>query len=232
MRAALLRSAGRQVPASLESSDLRRKLCQRQQQALIVFVVDASESMAAGAQLRLQATRGAILALLTNAYQRRDQVALIAFRGDRAEVLLAPTVSVELARTRLRRLPIGGATPFADGLRLAQQVIESSQRRQPALVPTLVIVSDGEANVPLTSGGDVHEELFLMARQLTGMSLQTVIVDTSSAVGGSRILHRLADQLGGVCHRARDLQADQLYAIVRRSETQTDLKSPAPGAAW
>jgi Mg-chelatase subunit ChlD len=216
LRSALVRSVLTGQTPHLELGDVQHKICQRQQQSLIVFVVDASESMATGARQRMSAARDAILGLLTGAYQRRDQVALIAFRGERAEVLLPPTGSIALARERLRQLAIGGATPFSDGLQRAQRLIEAVRRRQPLLVPTLVVISDGEANVPMTAGANVMDELWQTAAQLTGMKIQAVIVDTSSAVGGSRTLQRLADLLGGVYQRARDIHAGQLYTIVRK----------------
>lgn len=161
------------------------------------------------------AARGAVIGLLTGAYQRRDQVALIAFRGERAELLLPPTGSIALARERLRHLVIGGATPFSDGLQRAQRLIESSQRRDSVLVPKLVIVSDGEANVPLIAGADVLDELWQTVTALTGMEIRAVIVDTSSAVGGSNTLQRLAELLGGSYQRARDLHPQRLYCMIR-----------------
>ncbi|MFO7766847.1 MAG: VWA domain-containing protein [Pelovirga sp.] len=218
VRSALVRSALTGQTPHLELGDLQYKICQRQGQSLIVFVVDASESMATGARQRMIAARGAIVGLLVGAYQRRDQVALIAFRGERAELLLPPTDSIVLARERLRHLVIGGATPFSGGLQRAQHLIESSQRRDPALLPMLVVVSDGEANVPLTAGADVLDELWQTAAKLAAMEIRSVIVDTSSAVGGSSTLQRLAEQLGGVYQWARDLHPYRLYSMIRALE--------------
>lgn len=164
------------------------------------------------------AARDAIFGLLTGAYQRRDQVALIAFRGEEAEVLLPPTSSIALARERLRHLAIGGATPFTDGLQRAQRLIAATQRRQPLLVPTLIIISDGEANVPLKAGGNVMDELWQVAAQLAGMKIAAVILDTSTLAGGSHVLRRLAQVLGAAYQRTRDLHARQLYRIVRRQD--------------
>jgi len=216
VRAALLRAALTRQPVRMELADLQRKVCQWQRQSLVVFAVDASESMATGARQRMSAARDAIFGLLTGAYQRRDQVALVAFRGEQAEVLLQPTGSIALARKRLRHLILGGATPFSDGLRRAQSLIEAARRRQPSLLAALIIVSDGEANVPLQAGANVMDELWQVATQLAGKKMMTVIVDTSSAAGGSRVLRRLAEVLGGVYQHARDLHARQLYTIVRR----------------
>ncbi|MBW6508585.1 MAG: VWA domain-containing protein [Desulfuromonadales bacterium] len=216
VRAALLRAALTRQPLRLELADLQRKVCRRQQQSLVIFVVDASESMATGARQRMLAARDAIFGLLTGAYQRRDQVALVAFRGEKAEVLLQPTGSIALARERLRHLAIGGATPFSDGLQRAHRLIAAAQRRQPLLVPTLIIISDGEANIPLKAGGNVMDELWQLAGQLAGMKIAAVIIDTSTVAGGSHVLRQLAQVLGGVYQRIRDLQARQLYSIVRQ----------------
>ena len=108
-------------PFSPEYEDFRKKIRRRPGNALIVFVVDASDSM--GNLARLKAAKGAILTLLTTAYQKRYRVALVAFRHRRGQILLQPSSSIALARERLRRLPIGGTTPFADGLCSAWQLV-------------------------------------------------------------------------------------------------------------
>lgn len=203
---------------SLTLADIRRKVFTRPQQSLVVFLVDASESMAGGAAMRMKAARAAVLALLTGAYQRRDRVALIAFRGERAEVLLSPTASIDLAKKSLRKLPIGGATPFADGLQQALRLIGNSQRQCPGLMPSLVILSDGEANVPLTAGRGILMELRILAGELAKMQLPVTIVDTSSNVGGSRTLQELAEICNGTRHRMRDLDSGELYRLVLQAE--------------
>ncbi len=218
LRSVLIRSALTGQAPYLNASDIQDKICRRQRQSLIVFAVDASESMATGARQRMVAARDTIFGLLAGAYQRRDQVALVAFRGEHADVLLPPTGSIALARDCLRRLAIGGATPFSDGLQQAYRLIEIARYRQPLLLPTLVIVSDGEANVPLAAGANVMDELWQTAAHLAGMKLSVVIVDTSTAAGGSHIMRRLASMLGGVYRHARDLHARQLYTFVRQRE--------------
>lgn len=164
---------------------------------------------------RMRAAKGAILALLTGAYQKRDQVALVSFRGDGAEVLLAPTSSVLLARPRLRRLPLGGATPLAAGLLEASRLIRNARRRQPGLQPLLVLVSDGEANVPLRPGRPILPELFELARQLRRESIPSLVIDSHSEVGGSATLHTLAGCLGAGYRQLRPLQAGALLAALQ-----------------
>lgn len=209
MRARLARGG-----VTLRAADLRQKLFSRRQRALIVFVIDASESMGEGTLARMAAAKGAILALLTSAYQNRDRVALVAFRDRQAEVLLPPTSSALLARRHLRRLPLGGATPFADGLRRARLLIATERRRQPGLHPLLVIVSDGEANVPLVPGAAVRPELFALARQTRRDGIEALVVDSRLDPTGSDTLRTLAVHLGGRYRHLRELHAGSLLGIL------------------
>jgi len=202
----------------LQRGDLRRKIFQQRQKALIVFVVDASESMGQGAFERMKAAKGAILGWLISAYQNRDLVALVAFRGERAEVLLQPTSSVLSARQSLRQLPVGGATPLADGLVKASQLIRVARQKEPRLEPLLVLVSDGEANVPLVPGANVLDELSTLAAGLRRDGLKTLIVDSASTALGNKNLKRLAGELGGIYRQARDLHAGQLFEMIRSAE--------------
>ncbi len=132
----------------LRKSDLQRKVRVRRTGNLILFVVDASWSMAASE--RMEATKGAIFSLLMDAYQRRDQVGLIVFQRDRGRVVLPPTSSVELAQKALRDLPVGGKTPLSSGLFLSWQVIEAARRRDPEIQPIMILLTDGAGNVSMT----------------------------------------------------------------------------------
>jgi magnesium chelatase subunit D len=200
-------------------ADLRRKVFQQRQKALIVFVLDASESMGEGTLARMKAAKGAILGLLTAAYQNRDQVALVAFREQQAQILLRPTSSVLLAQQQLRSLPIGGATPFADGLWQAWQLIRCEQQKQPNLQPLLVIVSDGEANVPLTPGAEVFPELYTIAGQIAKSQIGSLVIDSRAGIGNPRLL-QLARTLGGRYQQIAALHAGKLLAAVRQVEAQ------------
>lgn len=133
------------APLHILPADLRVKIRRARTGNLILFVVDASGSM--GARQRMVAVKGAVLSLLLDAYQKRDRVGLIAFRGSGAEVLVPPTNSVELAEQRLRQMPVGGRTPLAAGLQLAERVLVSHLQRDAALTPLLVLVTDGRSNV-------------------------------------------------------------------------------------
>ena len=160
----------------LEPEDLRFKVRVTPVGALTVFVVDASGSMAA--RRRMALAKGAVLSLLQRAYQTRDEVALIAFRGTAADVLLPPTSSVHLASVRLRALPTGGRTPLAlalsrAGALFAQRHASGGPR---TTVPTLVLVSDGRANVALTDG-DPYADALAQARLLRAAGIGAVVVD-------------------------------------------------------
>jgi magnesium chelatase subunit D len=212
LRANIVRGGG-----EITFSDLRKKQFQHRQRALIVFVIDASESMGEGTLERMKAAKGAILALLTAAYQNRDQVALVAFRDQQAEVLLRPTSSVLLAQQQLRKLPLGGATPFADGLWQAWQLVRCERQKQPNLQPLLVVISDGEANVPLVAGTDIYQELNDIARQIGQDKIGSVVIDSMPGVGNPR-LQELARKLAGSYRQIRELHAGKLLAVVRNGE--------------
>lgn len=199
----------------LEKQDLRQKVFRKKHKSLIVFVVDASDSMGQGTIERMKAAKGAILGWLLTAYQQRDQVALVAFRGQQADILLPPTASVFLAQQRLRQLAVGGATPLADGLYRAGQLVRIARQKQPLLVPLVVVVSDGEANVPMVPGADVESELYSLARILSKEQLQTMIVDSSTGVRGSALLRNLAKELDGQYQHVRDLNSGQLFDMIR-----------------
>jgi magnesium chelatase subunit D len=133
------------APLQILPADLRTKIRRARTGNLILFVVDASGSM--GARQRMVAVKGAVLSLLLDAYQKRDRVGLIAFRGAGAELLVPPTNSVELAEQYLRQMPTGGRTPLVAGLQLAERVLVSHLQRDAALTPLLVLLTDGRPNV-------------------------------------------------------------------------------------
>jgi magnesium chelatase subunit D len=142
-------------------------------------------------------------------------VAVIAFEGERAQVLLEPTASTRLAQERLRVLPIGGATPLAAGLSAAWQLIRAERLRDPQLEPTLVLLSDGGANVPLRRGADVRAELRTLAARIRGDGIRSLVIDAAARGEPRRELVELAERLGT---RHRRLERLHAAAIVEALE--------------
>ena len=181
-------------PLRVETIDLRAKRRSSTPRRLILFVVDASRSM--GAHKRMSQTKGAILSLLVDAYQARDQVGLITFGGVGASVALPPTRSVRVAARKLADLPIGGATPLARGLAAAIDLIARAKRKSRGIEPLVVVLTDGRGNVPLDAGGDPHQDALDRARLLGQSGIAGLIVDTEAGavrLGRSR---GLADAWG------------------------------------
>jgi len=178
---------------TVTSEDLHTKVRTRKVGATIVFCVDASGSM--GAASRMDAAKSAIMDLLADAYKRRDRVALVTFRGDRADLVLAPTASVELAGLKLRDLPTGGATPIAAGLDVALETLQVERRRQPDSVGWLVLITDGRANVGRESGVGSTDALAAAARfKIAGFS--ALVLDTSNGSGGGSAAREIARTAG------------------------------------
>lgn len=197
----------------LRMSDLQRKIRVRRTGNLILFVVDASWSMAASE--RMEATKGAIFSLLVDAYQRRDQVGLVVFQRDQARVVLSPTNSVDLAQKALTDLPVGGKTPLSSGLFVSWQVLEQAIRRDPEIEPLMILLTDGAGNVSMT-GMPAQEEAMRIADLYAQAKLRTIVVNMEHAAFDRGLATKLADALGGVCYNLPDLRADTLVSTVKR----------------
>jgi magnesium chelatase subunit D len=180
---------------------------------LIIFVVDASGSMAA--QRRMEALKGAVLNLLTDAYQQRDEVAVVAFRGQEAQLLLAPTRSVDLAERNLRELPTGGRTPLPHALQMALDVVERAKVASVSGAPLLVLMTDGKANVALADSGDPWRESLDLAEVLAERRIPSLVIDTESGYTRFGRAARLAEALRSECLTLEDLSADKLALTVR-----------------
>ncbi|SEG55848.1 magnesium chelatase subunit D [Thermomonospora echinospora] len=187
--------------------DLRETVRDGREGNLVLFVVDASGSMAA--RQRMRAVKGAVLSLLLDAYQRRDKVGLITFRGTSAELVLPPTSSVEAGARRLERLPTGGRTPLTAGLLRAAEVLRVERLRDPARRPLLVTVTDGRA----THGPDPERAAALL-RGVAG-----VVVDCESGPVRLGLAERLAAHLGAEAVRLEELAVDGLTRVVRDART-------------
>ncbi|WP_272496936.1 putative cobaltochelatase [Actinomadura terrae] len=187
--------------------DLREAVRDGREGNLVLFVVDASGSMAA--RKRMRAVKGAVLSLLMDAYQRRDKVGLITFRGADAELALPPTSSVEAGARRLDRLPTGGRTPLSAGLLRAAEVLRVERLRDPARRPLLVVVTDGRA----THGPDPARVAGLLAGSLG--SGAAVVVDCESGPVRLGLAGALGARLGAEVVHLDRLGADSLAGVVR-----------------
>ena len=198
---------GREGPGLLvRREDLRENLREGREGNLILFLVDASGSMAA--KRRMSAVKGAVLSLLGDAYRRRDRISLVSFRGEGAEVLLPPTSSVELAAARLERLPTGGRTPLAAGIEKAAEVLRRERLRDRDRRPLLVLLTDGRA----TAGPDP----LAAAAGLRSLGTDSFVVDTEEGYVRLGMADELARAMGARCLRLRELRAEALVDLVEK----------------
>lgn len=198
---------------SIERQDLQRKVRVKKTANLILFVVDASWSMAVAE--RMSATKGAIMSLLTDAYQRRDQVGLIVFQKDRASLVLPPTNSVALAKKALADIPIGGKTPLSAGLKLSYEVIRREQARHEDVLPLMILLTDGAGNVSM-SELPPQEEAHRIADLFKEHCIRALTINMEHAAFDQGLARRLAERLGGPCYTLSELKAEVLYATVRK----------------
>jgi magnesium chelatase subunit D len=204
------RARGRSGPGLVvRRDDLRQAVREGREGNLVLFVVDASGSMAA--RQRMGAVKGAVLSLLLDAYQRRDKVGLITFRGAAADLALPPTSSVDTGAARLDSLPTGGRTPLAAGLLKAHEVLRVERLRDPARRPLLVVVTDGRA----TGGPEPVALAARAARLLAAAGTAAVVVDCESGPVRLGLAAALARELGGVAVTPAELRADTVSALVK-----------------
>ncbi|MFC0431146.1 putative cobaltochelatase [Kutzneria buriramensis] len=196
----------------LTGEDLRLAVREGKEGNLVLFAVDASGSMAA--RQRMSAVSGAVLSLLRDAYQRRDKVGVVTFRGTEAQVALPPTSSVDAAVARLRKLRTGGRTPLADGLLKAHKVLSVERLRDPRRRPLLVVVTDGRATAA-RPGHDPVQDSLRAAAMLAADGVATVVVDCENGPVRLGLADKLATALDGVCLRLEQLSAEQVAGVVR-----------------
>jgi magnesium chelatase subunit D len=197
------------APLRVCRSDLREARLEGRESNLVLFVVDASGSMAA--RSRMAAVKGAILSLLIDAYQRRDKVGMVIFRGSEAQILLPPTSSVEAAAARLAALPAGGRTPLAAGLLRAHEVLRGEHLRDPRRRPLLVVVTDGRA----TGGPEPVASAHQAAALLAASGVASVVVDCETGPVRIGLAAALAATLRGVVLQPAELAAGPLADSVR-----------------
>ncbi|MCU1676205.1 MAG: magnesium-chelatase subunit [Frankiales bacterium] len=200
---------GRTDRLLLATGDVRRSVRKGRESNLVLFCVDASGSMAA--RRRMSAVKGAVLSLLLDAYQRRDKVGLITFRGEGAELVLPPTGSIEVAAARLSALETGGRTPVAAGLWRAAELLRVERVRDPHRRALLVVVTDGRA----TGGKDARNAANRAAAGLALQGVASVVVDAEDGHVKLQLAKELAGHLGAPVYRLEQLAADSLAGVVR-----------------
>lgn len=209
---------------AIEKGDLQRKIRVKRVANLVLFVVDASWSMAVSE--RMNATKGAILSLLTDAYQRRDRVGLIVFQKDRATLVLPPTNSVQLAQRALVDIPVGGKTPLSAGLLLATDVLQHEKYTHPDVEPLLIILTDGAGNVSIGTMPP-QEESYRFADLIAHEEVRSVVINMEHAAFDQGLAQQLANHLKAPCYALSELKAENLYHTVRQEMANPSPKSTA-----
>lgn len=199
------------VALALEKQDLREKVRVRRSANLILFVVDASWSMAVSE--RMEATKGAIMSLLTDAYQRRDRVGLIVFHKNESHLVLPPTNSVLLAKKALHDIAVGGKTPLSAGLMMAYDVLKKESYTHPDVMPLMILLTDGAGNVSMTELPP-QAEAHRIAHMIREIGVRSVVINMEHAAFDQGLAQLLAEQLDAPCHALADLRADTLYRTV------------------
>jgi magnesium chelatase subunit D len=225
----------------IESSDVRTKKMARKAGSLIIFVVDASGSMALN---RMNAAKGAAMSLLTEAYQSRDQICLIPFQGDAADVLLPPTKSIAMAKSRLEQMPCGGGSPLAHALQMASLTGLNAQKTGDVGKVVVVCISDGRANVPLcVSNGEefdpdadenskdgkpsrayLKEEVVACAKKLASLpGFNLLCIDTENKFVSTGVAKDIANAAGGKYHQISKADGNAIASVT--SQTLSEIKS-------
>ncbi len=198
---------------AIEKGDLQRKVRVKRVANLVLFVVDASWSMAVAE--RMNATKGAILSLLTDAYQRRDRVGLIVFQKDRATLVLPPTNSVQLAQRALMDIPVGGKTPLSAGLLLASDVLQHEKYSHPDVEPLMIVLTDGAGNVSIGTLPP-QEESYRFADLISNEEIRSVVINMEHAAFDQGLAQQLANHLKAPCFSLTELKAESLYHAVKQ----------------
>ena len=205
------------IALHVKPSDYMRKVRVRRAANLILFLVDASWSMAVAE--RMSATKGAILSLLTDAYQRRDRVGLIVFQKDRATLVLPPTNSIQLAHRALTNIPVGGKTPLAAGLQMAYEVLQREVILHPDVRPLLIVLTDGAGNVSLGSLPPL-EEAYQISNLIAKAEIHSIVINMEAVTYDQGLSSALAEKLKAPCMSITDLKAEHLYLAVRQASNE------------
>ncbi|MBW1953715.1 MAG: VWA domain-containing protein, partial [Deltaproteobacteria bacterium] len=199
------------LAVAIADSDLRHKVREKRIGHHILFVVDASGSM--GANQRMVETKAAILSLLLDAYQKRERVGLVVFRGEKAQLVLPFTNSVEQAKKYLQDLPTGGKTPLPHALHLAYELLHKEKATHPQDAFLLVLISDGKANLSMGQNSALTEAKEI-ASQLRGLNIASLVLDTETGFLNLGCLSELSETLGGRYYNLQDLRAPEVVARI------------------
>ncbi len=201
----------------LTPQDIRGKVREKRIGNFLLFVVDASGSM--GARGRMAASKGAVMSLLLDAYQKRDRVGMISFRRSEAVVNLPPTTSVELAGKLLEEMPVGGRTPLSSGLAKAYEQLRNQLLRDPSCRPIVIFITDGKSNVALGEGKPVDEAFRLGKAMAREERVQYIVVDTEEAgLVTFGLAGKLAENMQARYFKIDDLKAKTLVDIVKEQQ--------------
>lgn len=208
------RSSKNGLAVCLNSSDIREKVREKRVGNFLLFVVDASGSM--GARGRMAASKGAVMSLLLDAYQKRDRVGLITFRRREASINLAPTSSVELAGKLLAEMPVGGRTPLSAGLTRAWEQVRNYLLKEPAARPIVILITDGKSNVALGSRNPVDEAMILGEAMARDPRVKYIVVDTEEqGVVAFGLARKLASLMEADYFKIEELKTRELVNIAR-----------------
>jgi len=197
---------------AIRPDDVQRKVRVQKTGNLILFVVDASWSMAVAERMR--ATKGAILSLLTDAYQRRDRVGLVVFQKDRALLVLPPTNSTELATKALVDIPIGGKTPLSAGLSMAHDVLNKEKITHPDIRPLLILLTDGVGNVSMTDMAP-QQEAYKIAEQIAKDEIPSLVINMEHQDFDKGLARKISDHLDATYYNMADLHAEKIVQTVK-----------------
>lgn len=207
------------VAFAIRPNDYMKKIRVRKAANLILFLVDASWSMAVAE--RMAATKGAILSLLTDAYQRRDRVGLIVFQKNKATLVLSPTNSVLLAQEALADVPVGGKTPLSAGLLMSYEVLRKEKLLHPEIMPLLIVLTDGAGNVSI-GRQSAQEEAYNFAELIAKDKIHSVVINMEHAAFDQGLAQALADHLKSPCYTITDLKAESLFVTVQQEIRQVN----------
>ncbi|MGD9248551.1 MAG: putative cobaltochelatase [Desulfobacteraceae bacterium] len=210
----LRRKNGNGLAVVLQQEDIRGKIREKRIGNFLLFAVDASGSM--GARGRMVASKGAIMSLLLDAYQKRDRVAMVSFRKDEAVVNLPPTSSIELAANLLKEMPVGGRTPLSAGLASSYEVLRNYLLREPAARPIAIIITDGKSNMAMGEKKPLDEAYAFAERLAMDERIRFIVVDTEdNGLVTFGLAQKLASAMNAQYFKIEDLKADTLLNIVK-----------------